>query len=138
MKIPTCPACDSDTLQHTCLPDKFPWTRDPNVNYFLLNCKSCGKMYCFSIKQFLTLFAFQTIMLAILLVIYNVDRFVIPASFAVIYWGSQYICRYVWCHVAWKEIKDIRAATSRKLHLIFTSVMVLSYPAALLLVVFVF
>ena len=138
MKASTCPSCNVDTRHYPYLPDKFPWSRDKHTNYFVLKCDSCGSIYCFSVRQFLAIFILQTFLLAILLVIYNVGRFVIPASFAVIYWGSQCICKYVWCSLAWEKIRDISVVKPKRIILLLGGLMLLSFPAALLLVVSIF
>lgn len=132
MRIPCCKMCDPDGSNFNILPKRFPWSREIGENYHILICQNCGKVYHFSLRQYLLLFALHTVMVYLLLIIHIADRFVLPASLVVIMWGTQLGCYCVWNNTSWKVKNNTHYSVTWKVKIPFWAALVLSYPAALL------
>ena len=138
MKIKNCKMCNSEWKHENILPERFPWSRDSYEDYFTLECQNCGKKYTFSVTQYLLLFTLNTVIFSILLVIHNLNRYVIPQSFIVIMFGLRLTCRCVWNNNFWKEIVGIQTFHRWMPMILCCIVMAVSFPIAVLIVASIF
>lgn len=134
MKIKKCCSCAAEMDKYSILPVRFPWSRETGEEYFYLECENCGKIFAFSWKQYVALFMLHSLMLAWLIICDNFRYYVIPISFLTIYWGSQWICNFLWDSSMWKQIDIGKSFSKKTSYFLFWFVYACSFPGALVVI----